>query len=141
MIAGSVNLTHNFEERYYTRNDPSMICGIDFFFPLERDSVIVVLSNKGSLRLVELSGRLTNTQNEIFTLWNNIARTKDKNTLHTTIWESFKLSSLNKKFYEGIANSFTFLTQHLQKHNVEEQLANQFANRLHGRLLFLWFLS
>ncbi|MDO8522315.1 MAG: Eco57I restriction-modification methylase domain-containing protein [bacterium] len=139
-IAGAVNFTPNFEDRDYTRSDPDMKVGIDFFFTPEKDSVIVVLSNKGSLRLVELSDRLTNTQNEIFTLWHNIGQTTDKNILHATIWESFKLSSLNKKFYEGIVNSFTSLTQHLQKNKVAEQLANQFANRLHGRLLFLWFL-
>lgn len=139
-IAGSVTFTPNFEDREYTRADPSMRVGIDFFLPPEKDSIIIVLSNKGSLRLVELSGRLTNTQHEIFALWHNVAHTSDKNILHTTIWESFKLSSLNKKFYEGIANSFTSLTQHLQTSGVEEQLANQFANRLHGRLLFLWFL-
>lgn len=139
-IAGAVNFTPNFEDREYTRNDPNMKVGIDFFFPPEKDSVLVVLSNKGSLRLVELSKRLTNTQHEIFDLWQDIAKTQDKNIFHATIWESFKLSSLNKKFYEGIANSFTFLTQHMRTSGVEEQLANQFANRLHGRLLFLWFL-
>ena len=139
-IAGSVGFTPNFEDRDYTRRDPSMKVGIDFFLTPEKDSVIVVLSNKSSLRLVELSGRLTNTQNEIFNKWDNIIQTEDKNVLHLTMWESFKLSSLNKKFYEGITNSFLSLTQYLQKNNVEEQLANQFANRLHGRLLFLWFL-
>lgn len=140
-IAGSVNFTPNFEDRDYTRNDPSMRIGIDFFFPPEKNSIIVVLSNKGNLRLVELGTKLTNTQIEIFNIWEGVVNsTTDKNVLHTTIWESFKLSSLNKKFYEGISNSFISLTQHLKNNNVEEQLANQFANRLHGRLLFLWFL-
>jgi len=139
-IAGAVSFTPNFEDRDYTRSDPNMKVGIDFFFTPEKDSVIVVLSNKGSLRLVELSGRLTNTQNEIFTIWHNVSKTEDKNAFHVTLWESFKLSSLNKKFYEGISNSFISLTQHLKDNDVEEQLANQFANRLHGRLLFLWFL-
>lgn len=139
-VAGSVNFTPNFEDRDYTRTDPNTKVGIDFFLTPEKDSVIVALSNKGNLRLVELSERLTNTQNEIFTIWHDVALTIDRNALHTTIWESFKLSSLNKKFYEGIANSFTSLTQHLHQNGVEEQLANQFANRLHGRLLFLWFL-
>ncbi|MEX2029267.1 MAG: TaqI-like C-terminal specificity domain-containing protein [Candidatus Paceibacterota bacterium] len=139
-IAGAASFTPNFEDRDYTRKDPNMKVGIDFFLTPEKDSVIVVLSNKGSLRLVELSGRLTNTQNDIFTVWRNIAYAEDKNTLHTAMWESFKLSSLNKKFYEGISNSFISLTQHLHKNNVDEQLANQFASRLHGRILFLWFL-
>lgn len=139
-IAGAVNFTPNFEDRDYTRNDPSMKVGIDFFLPPEKDAVIVVLSNKGILRLVELSGRLTNTQRDIFALWQDVARIDDKNRLHTTLWESFKLSSLNKKFYEGISNSFLTLTQYLQKNGTEVQLANQFANRLHGRILFLWFL-
>ena len=114
-IAGSVGFTPNFEDRDYTRRDPSMKVGIDFFLTPEKDSVIVVLSNKSSLRLVELSGRLTNTQNEIFNKWDNIIQTEDKNVLHLTMWESFKLSSLNKKFYEGITNSFLSLTQYLQK--------------------------
>lgn len=139
-IAGAVSFTPNFEDRDYTRTDPNMKVGIDFFFTPEKDTVIVVLSNKGNLRLVDLSGRLTNTQNEIFDIWHDIGHIEDKNILHTTIWESFKLSSLNKKFYEGISNSFTSLTQHLQANDIEEQIANQFANRLHGRLLFLWFL-
>ena len=139
-IAGAVSFTPNFEDRDYTRTDPDMRVGVDFFFTPEKDSVIVVLSNKGKLRLVELSGRLTNTQVEIFNLWHNIAKIKDRNALHLTMWESFKLSSLNKKFYVGMSDSFTSLTQHLQKNGIEEQLANQFANRLHGRLLFLWFL-
>jgi len=140
-IAGAVNFTPNFEDRDYTRNDPNMKVGIDFFLTPEKNSVIVVLSNKGNLRLVELSGRLTNTQNEIFILWEDIAKkSEDKNIFHLTIWDSFKLSSLNKKFYEGMVNSFTTLTQHLQTAGVENQLANQFANRMLGRLLFLWFL-
>lgn len=139
-IAGSVNFTPNFEDRDYTRKDPNMKVGIDFFFTPEKDGVIVVLSNRGNLRLIELSGRLTNTQNEIFDLWYNIAQTTDKSILHTTIWESFKLSSLNEQFYRGMVNSFTSLTQHLQENDTEEQIANQFANRLLGRLLFLWFL-
>lgn len=140
-IAGAVNFTPNFEDRDYTRSDPNMRIGIDFFLPPEKNSIIVVLSNKGNLRLVELGTKLTNTQIEIFNIWEGVVNsTTDKNVLHTTIWESFKLSSLNKKFYEGISNSFISLTQHLKNNNVEEQLANQFANRLHGRLLFLWFL-
>jgi len=139
-IAGAVNFTPNFEDRDYTRNDPNMKMGIDFFFPPEKDAVIVVLSNKGSLRLVELSERLTNTQHDIFALWQDVAQVDDKSRLHTTLWESFKLSSLNKKFYEGISNSFLTLTQYLQKNWTEDQLANQFANRLHWRILFLWFL-
>ncbi len=139
-IAGAVSFTPNFEDRDYTRNDPDMKVGIDFFLTPEKDSIIVVLSNKGNLRLVELTGRLTNTQIDIFSLWHNVAEIADKNIFHATLWESFKLSSLNKKFYEGIANSFLSLTQHLQDNKVEEQLSNQFANRLHGRLLFLWFL-
>ena len=53
-IAGSVNFTPNFEDRDYTRTDPNTKVGIDFFLTPEKDSVIVALSNKGNLRLVEL---------------------------------------------------------------------------------------
>ena len=88
-IAGAVSFTPNFEDRDYTRNDPDMKVGVDFFLTPEKDSVVVVLSNKGSLRLVELSGRLTNTQIDIFSLWHNVAEITDKNIFHTTICESF----------------------------------------------------
>lgn len=141
VIAGAVNFTPNFEDRDYTRNDPSMKVGIDFFLTPEKNSVLVVLSNRGMLRLVELADKLTTTQAlEIFNLWNNISQERNRHVFHSTIWESFKLSSLNKKFYEGIAERFTTLTQHLKDKGVEEQIANQFTNRLLGRLLFLWFL-
>jgi methylase of polypeptide subunit release factors len=141
VIAGAVNFTPNYEDRDYTRHDPNMKVGIDFFLTPEKNSILVVLSNKGMLRLVELSQKLSNTQAfEIFALWNNITENKDRNIFHSTLWDSFKLSSLNKKFYEGIAERFTTLTQHLKDKGVEEQISNQFANRLLGRLLFLWFL-
>ena len=92
-IAGSVSFTPNFEDREYTRTDPSMKVGIDFFLPPEKTSVIVALSNKGSLRLVELSGRLTNTQHDIFTLWHDVAHTSDRNAAYDHLGELQALKS------------------------------------------------
>ena len=60
--------------------------------------------------------------------------------MHTTLWEALKLESVNKKFYDGIAQSFTDLIQHLEKSGRHHEESKLFASRLHGRLLFVWFL-
>jgi methylase of polypeptide subunit release factors len=99
-----------------------------------------VVSNNKSLRVVELKDRLTNTQRDIFTKWSGVA-SLEREQLHLTIWESFKLKSINEAFYKGIANSFKELVSHLEAAGKSANEARHFANRLHGRLLFCWFLD
>ncbi len=139
-ISGAVHFTPNFEDALFTRQDPNAKVGIDFFLPPDNDAMILVVSNNKSLRVVELKDRLTNTQIDIFAKWSNVA-TLPREQLHLTIWESFKLKSINEAFYKGIANSFNDLVSHLESRGKDANEARHFANRLHGRLLFCWFLD
>lgn len=138
-IAGSVHFTENWEDADYTHNDNFKV-GIDFFLTPNGRSVIVALSNRGNIRVVELQHKLNNTQVDIFTKWRDAIQISSTEALHTTLWESFKLQSVNKDFYTGVANSFTELLQHLKSIDRDEEDAKLFASRLLGRLLFVWFL-
>ncbi len=139
-ISGAAHFTPNFEDALFTRQDPNAKVGIDFFLPPSNDSLLVVVSNNKSLRVVELKDRLTNTQKDIFAKWSNVA-SLEREQLHLTIWDSFKLKSINEAFYKGIANSFKDLVSHLEANGKSSNEARHFANRLHGRLLFCWFLD
>lgn len=140
-ISGSVHFSPNYEDAEFTRNNPKMKIGIDFFLTPDNSSLLVVLSKDKFLRVVELKGKLTNTQVEIFSQWEDAATLSKKETIHTLLWDSFKLKSINKKFYTGIANSFKDLVSHLEENGKNSNDARIFANRLHGRLLFCWFLD
>lgn len=67
-IAGAVNFTPNWEDADYTRDNTTARIGIDFFLT-PSNSLIVVLSNRGKLRIMELSDHMSNTQVEIFAIW------------------------------------------------------------------------
>lgn len=139
ILAGGVHFTPNYEDEEFTHNERYKV-GLDFFLSPNGKSLQVVLSNRGNLRIVELSGRLNNTQKEIFEKWIGAGSLKSQEALHTTLWESFKLKSVNQKFYDGVSNSFTELLQHLKSIEKDEEEAKLFASRLLGRLLFCWFL-
>ena len=139
IIAGGVHFTPNYEDEEFTHNERYKV-GLDFFLSPNGKSLQVVLSNRGNLRIVELTGRLNNTQKEIFEKWIGAGSLKSQGALHTTLWESFKLKSVNQKFYDGVSNSFTELLQHLKSIDKDEEEAKLFASRLLGRLLFCWFL-
>ncbi len=68
MIAGAVNFTPNWEDADYTRDSSTARVGIDFFLT-PTNSLIVALSNRGKLRIMELSDHMSNTQVEIFATW------------------------------------------------------------------------
>ena len=139
IVAGGVHFTPNFEDEDFTHNDHYKV-GIDFFLSPNAKSLSVVLSNRGNLRIVELNKRLNSTQVDIFSKWVGAENLSTRDTLHSTLWESFRLKSVNQKFYDGVANSFNELFQHLKSINREDEEAKLFASRLLGRLLFCWFL-
>lgn len=139
IIAGGVHFTPNFEDEDFTHNDRYKV-GIDFFLSPNGKSLQVILSNRGNLRIVELNKRLNSTQVDIFAKWNGAGALSTQEAFHTTLWESFKLQSVNQKFYDGVSNSFTELIQHLKYIKKDEEEAKLFASRLLGRLLFCWFL-
>ena len=68
MIAGAVNFTPNWEDADYTRDSSTARVGIDFFLT-PTNSLIVALSNRGKLRIMELSDHVSNTQVEILASW------------------------------------------------------------------------
>lgn len=139
LMAGAVHFTPNWEDAEWSRNENYKV-GIDFFLSPDAKSFHVVLSNFGKLRVLELCERLTNTDIEVLEKWHNLAGTENLELLHSTIWDSFKLQSVNAKFYNGVADAFTELQEHLIKLGKPEQDAKMFSSRLLGRLIFIWFI-
>lgn len=138
-IAGAVQFSENWEDSDYTHNSNFRV-GIDFFLSPSGRSIQVVLSNRGNLRIVELAKKLNNTHVEIFTKWEGLSQLTVQESLHSSLWDSFKLKSVNQKFYDGVANSFNELLSHLKANKKGEEESKLFASRLLGRLLFCWFL-
>ncbi len=138
-VAGGVHFTKNWEDHDFTRTDEFKV-GVDFFLTQDSDALLVVLSNRGKLRVMELSTRVSSTQLEIFERWFQARNNQDRHTLHTLLWESFRLQAVNAKFYDGVANAFAELLSHLRGLGKDEEEAKLFASRLLGRLIFVWFL-
>ena len=138
-IAGSVHFTPNWEDHDYTRND-SFRVGIDFFLLPDGETLLVALSNRGNLRVVELHQRLSSTQHSIFSQWLDLRDTSTPEQLHTGLWNSFQIQSVNAEFYDGVSNSFNELLHHLEGIGRHHEEAKLFSSRLLGRLIFAWFL-
>lgn len=138
-VSAGVMLTPNWEDSDLTRNDQYKV-GVDFFLSSDAKALILVVSNKGNLRLLELSDRLTHTQVEIFQNLQNTFDLDTREKIHRTLWDSLALSEVNKKFYAGIAEQFNILLTHLVDNGRDKEDSKLFASRLLGRLLFVWFL-
>lgn len=138
-ISAGVMMSPNWEDRDSTRNDSYKV-GIDFFLKRDCKSLLMVISNHGKLRVMEFSDRLTHTQVEILQKISGCLGSGSKQTLHSMLWGSMALSEVNKHFYEGIAQQFSILHQHLIASGRNKDDAKLFASRLIGRLLFIWFL-
>lgn len=120
------------------------------FYPLGLDFIVcqnrflVVISNQDNLRVLELNQgeELNSTQIEILSNWQNLfAEETNKKLLHSKLWDSLNLESVNKKFYIDIIQSFANLKQHLiNDYLFDNNQAVIFTNRLIGRLLFCYFL-
>lgn len=138
IISSLVALTPNFEDEpfYLDKN-----LGIDIITPHSSDRLILILSSSYNIRLVELKGALTNTQKEIFSKWVQNFDFNNKPQIHTVLWNSFDLKSLNESFYKKITEFFSELKVHLKNTPLfDEREASRFANRLIGRLIFCWFI-
>ena len=141
-ISGGVHFSPNWEDSEFTRTEGYKV-GIDFFLSPKADSLLIVLSDRGKLRIVELNERLRSTQVEIFSTWNQMTIEITAELLHSRLWKSFQLQAVNEKFYIGIVNAFTELVQHFNSNvkELDDVDSKQFVNRLIGRLLFCWFLK
>lgn len=159
-ISAITQLTPNWEDSKLTMH-PNYSVGIDFFLNYEGNSLKIVITYQGNLRVLEISEHLSNTQIEILEnikgcfLINGIdLKTGERipyepqRTIHRTLWNAFELQQVNKKFYDGVADHFSELYQHLKNNppkdaNVDfiDNETKLFSSRLLGRLLFLWFLK
>jgi len=139
VISWLVALTPNFEDEPFYQN---LNVGIDFIIPEKADRVIVILSKNYVIRTMELHGQLSVTQQEIFAKWNASFDFSNKAQVHETLWQSFDMEPLNKRFYKEISSLFIELEQHLTKTKLfDKRHAAYFANRLIGRIIFCWFLD
>ena len=139
LIAGAVHFTENWEDFEYTRTDNHKI-GIDFFLTEDGSAIKIALSNRGKLRILEVSERINNTQFEIFETWASISKGLSVSDMHSKLWESFRLQSLNAKFYQGVSEAFSELSDHLTSIGKPKEPSKLFASRLLGRLIFVWFI-
>ena len=112
------------------------------------------------MRVLEISERLSNTQITIFeSLYETLKfdgidiKTgkpipfEPQRTIHTKLWSAFELKAVNNKFYLGVARHFEELVSYVSKQKefinetkTDVKTIQYFANRLIGRVLFLWFL-
>src|SRR5699024_5525804 len=123
--------------------------GIDFFLTHDQKKVLMVVTNNQNLRVLELTDELSNTQKKILdnSLF-NIPEEKfgennreTKRVLHDYIWNALQLKEVNNQFYNGIVQHFeTLKNAMITLNGKSEDDSNQFASRLLGRLLFVWFL-
>ncbi|MBT7237609.1 N-6 DNA methylase, partial [Candidatus Woesearchaeota archaeon] len=144
-VTGVVHFTDNYEDSSRTRKDDRSKVGIDCVINEKADGIIIALSNYGVVRILEIKDRLNNTQKKILSDWMEIGLGEYKNKrefLHKSLWNSFEIKTVNEGFYLMISGAFTVLKQYLEDNGIfKEEDAKQFANRLVGRLLFVWFLK
>jgi hypothetical protein len=118
---------------------------IDFVIPDNKNSLIILISNKLKIRSLKLKDRITHTQFEIFSNWLQLKDAEknsrdDKKYFHYILWNSFNFEPINTKFYLDLVNHFKILTLHLEKKFTRADSV-AFSTRLIGRLLFSWFLK
>jgi type I restriction-modification system DNA methylase subunit len=144
-IAASSNLFTHWEDSELTKF-PTYKVGIHFFLSHDGSSFYFVISNASNIRVLELQERLSNTQSEIFEGLKDVltyqgqGENEPQQTIHTSLWKALELTAVNKRFYEGVADAFTVLVQHLDSQAYEKKEAQLFSSRLLGRLIFIWFL-
>ncbi len=139
IISASVHLSPNWEDNNETKKATNLKIGIDFFLKPDSSSILIVLSDLGSLRVLELSEHITNTQLDILANIYDVIALGSINSIHEKMWNSFSISSVNNSFYSGIADLFDELIGYLSLTKDPENV-KVFAMRLIGRLLFIWFL-
>ena len=141
-ISAGVMLTTNWEDSDLTKHDRYKV-GIDFFLANDAKSLLMVVSKRGNLRVLEFSDRLTNTQYQILESLQGVFGLCSQQSIHEALWNNLALKEVNKKFYDGVAIHFKELVSYLESTEGGNRCSNdskQFSSRLLGRLLFMWFL-
>ena len=158
-ISASTQIDDNWEDSELTRK-PEYKVGIDFFLNANADSLLMVVTNFGNLRVMELSENFTHTQRDIFSSLVGMIQKYDgidpktgeriefepQKSIHKTLWDTLALESVNKGFYDHIADLFNELQIYISNNPPKQDLFNLkelsriFSIRLIGRILFVWFL-
>lgn len=146
-VSATTQFISNWEDSNLTRNENYKVA-IDFILSHDTNTLLMVVSNRQRLRVMEFNNSLSNTQKQIlveklFTI-PNLAKKTDSSpqeSIHNLLWDAFQLKEVNNKFYQGISSLYTVLEFHLQsENNISKDDSKQFSSRLLGRLLFIWFL-
>ena len=107
-ISASTEFTSNWEDSDLTRI-PSNKIGIDFFLTSDANSLLIVLSNRKKIRVMELHDHLSNTQKQIFdnlfkaangddSKINNGQNLEPQQTIHKKLWDALQLKEVHKQF-------------------------------------------
>ena len=158
-ISASTQIETNWEDSELTRK-PEYKVGIDFFLNADANTLLMVVSNFGNLRVLELSEVISHTQREIFSNLVGLIQKYDgidpktgeriefepQKSIHKTLWDALALESVNKVFYEEIADLFNELQRFIINNPPSKDVENIhakakiFSIRILGRILFIWFL-
>lgn len=146
-VSATTQFLSNWEDSNLTRNENYKVA-IDFFLSYDTNTLMMVVTNRQKLRVMEFTDSLSNTQKQIlaeklFTIPNIAKESKysPQESIHNLVWDAFQLKEVNNKFYQGVSNLYNNLVYHLQSENeISAADSKQFSSRLLGRLLFIWFL-
>lgn len=158
-ISASTQIDDNWEDLELTRK-PEYKVGIDFFLNADANALLMVVSNYGNLRVLELTEKISHTQIDIFNKLVGLMQKYDgidpktgeriefepQKSIHKSLWEALALETVNKNFYEEIADLFNELQQFIIKNPPSTEIENLsetskiFSIRILGRILFTWFL-
>lgn len=146
-ISATTQFISNWEDSNLTRNKNYKVA-IDFFLSHDTNTLMMVLTNRQKLRVMEFNDFLSNTQKQILTdkLFNipfvkKGAEETPQEYIHNKLWDAFQLREVNNKFYQEISRLYNELTDYLQiENNISKVDSQQFSSRLLGRVLFSWFL-
>lgn len=146
-VSATTQFISNWEDSNLTRNENYKVA-IDFFLSHDTNTLMMVVSNRQRLRVMEFNESLSNTQKQILVeklfAIPNLAKKTDSSlqeSIHNLLWDAFQLKEVNNKFYQGVSSLYNNLVRHLQSENeISPADSKQFSSRLLGRLLFIWFL-
>ena len=136
-ISASTQIDDNWEDSELTRK-PEYKVGIDFFLNSNANTLLMVVSNFGNLRVMELSENFTHTQRDIFSSLAGMIQKYDgidpktgeriefepQKSIHKTLWDTLALESVNKGFYDQIADLFNELQIYISNNPPKQDLNN-----------------
>jgi methylase of polypeptide subunit release factors len=122
---------------------PSEPYFIHFITTPDYNKLIVVFNQGDQKRIITFRNRLTQTQYyRVVKQWHDIGL-KSKSELSDLFWRSLDVKEVNKEFYLKIKERFDDLVGLIQSsaNSADENHIKQFAVRLIGRYVFIWFLK